>query len=254
MSAFNLLLTSAAATLIASCQSVPTTAPLNFAEISCEALPDAVFPPEGLRIHNHNNYTRGHYKDRIAEFRTNPLQCGQIVMLGDSLTEQNDWSQTVQSDNAIRNRGIAGDTSDGLRQRLDETIASKPAIVFIMIGTNDLWTSNTPKQTVDNIVGMVNRISQHNPDTTIIIQTVLPVSSEPELNRQVRDINYRLKSSTSLGRTKFLDVHNAMRDGDGNLSSAFTTDGVHLNKEGYAVWSAMISELLIDLEESTVTP
>jgi lysophospholipase L1-like esterase len=58
-------------------------------------------------------------------------------MLGDSLTEWGNWHELVP-EHRIINRGIAGDTSSGVLDRLQEVIERRPKVVFVMIGTNDI--------------------------------------------------------------------------------------------------------------------
>src|SRR5262249_1762037 len=59
------------------------------------------------------------------------------VMLGDSNTEWVDWHELFPGVQFL-NRGIAGDTSAGVLNRLDEVIGRHPKVVFLMIGINDL--------------------------------------------------------------------------------------------------------------------
>ena len=60
-----------------------------------------------------------HYNQRVAEFeRMEPIDSTQIVMLGNSLTENGgNWNERLQVDNVV-NRGIIGDTAEGMSERL----------------------------------------------------------------------------------------------------------------------------------------
>ena len=71
-----------------------------------------------------------------------------LICIGDSLTEGADipaghsWPELVG--NALNmdviNGGIGGDTTTGMLARFHpEVVARKPALVFILGGTNDLW-------------------------------------------------------------------------------------------------------------------
>ena len=57
-----------------------------------------------------------------------------IVMLGDSLTEWGNWHELMPQHHII-NRGIAGDTSSSVLDRLDEVMQRQPKVVFVMVGT-----------------------------------------------------------------------------------------------------------------------
>ena len=57
-----------------------------------------------------------------------------IIFIGNSITEGGkNWSEKFNIPN-IRNRGISGDVTDGVLERLDEIIFFKPKAVFILIG------------------------------------------------------------------------------------------------------------------------
>ena len=58
-----------------------------------------------------------------------------VVMLGDSLTSNVNWSELF--DRRIINRGVGGDITDGYLQRLKYVYDLKPKKVFINGGTND---------------------------------------------------------------------------------------------------------------------
>ena len=71
-------------------------------------------------------------------------------MPGDSLTEGIDWRELFP-DVKILNRGIGGDTSAGVLNRLDEVIGRHPKIVVLMIGANDLRMGVPVPQVAANI-------------------------------------------------------------------------------------------------------
>ncbi|HDW0335773.1 TPA: hypothetical protein RKY49_004741, partial [Escherichia coli] len=82
-----------------------------------------------------------------------------IIMLGDSITETGRWSDFFPSV-SIANYGIAGDTSQGIKNRLEPIINAKPKKVFIMIGTNDLTNHESVQKILDNyrdIIEILNR-------------------------------------------------------------------------------------------------
>lgn len=67
---------------------------------------------------------------------------GEIVFTGSSLCELfpiNEMLQNVEPRIRVYNRGIGGDVTDGLLERMDESIFDlEPKKVFINIGTNDI--------------------------------------------------------------------------------------------------------------------
>jgi lysophospholipase L1-like esterase len=201
-------------------------------------------------VATHSGAAKRHFRKRLQEFSGAPLACGQIVMLGDSLTELNDWEEAIPGNAGLRNRGISGDTSDGVLARLDEIIASQPRAVFLLIGTNDLWTDNSAAITVSNIARTADRIRAKSPETMVIVQTVFPVRKvawerNPDTaNEKVRAINALLKRQSRAGRFLLLDTYALLVDRGGKLNAAYTSDGLHLNEAGNAAWSLLVTHAL----------
>ena len=70
---------------------------------------DHLYPSEDLVIENHDDWGEGNYRKVIKEFKSNPLNYGDIVFLGNSITQGGkNWSEKLDYPN-IRNRGIDGD-------------------------------------------------------------------------------------------------------------------------------------------------
>jgi hypothetical protein len=82
-------------------------------------------------------YNSSYYQDKKTHFDTLPKSESEIIFLGDSLSDSCEWSELFPNQR-IKNRGIAGDTTNGILNRIDEVIASKPQKLFLLIGINDL--------------------------------------------------------------------------------------------------------------------
>jgi lysophospholipase L1-like esterase len=226
--------------------------PARAASTACASIPAGAFEPPKDKVASHTSFAHKHFRKRLREFSRAPLACGQIIMLGDSLTELNDWTRSVRAGVTLQNRGISGDTSDGVLARLEEITASQPKAVFLMIGTNDLWSSNPPETTAANISKITDRIKARNPGTIIFVQTVLPMRVDYAPNDKARAINALLKKDSKRAPYILLDTYLRLADSKGALRGMFTTDGIHLNDKGYAVWSNLVTDTLRqhDLSES----
>ena len=87
---------------------------------------DPIYPHDSLVIRYHTEWTENHYEERIKEFKEHPLSMGDIVFIGNSITEDGkNWGAKLDIDNA-KNRGISGDVTDGVLLRLGELIKYKP--------------------------------------------------------------------------------------------------------------------------------
>ncbi|MFM8911788.1 MAG: GDSL-type esterase/lipase family protein, partial [Flammeovirgaceae bacterium] len=116
-----------------------------------------------------------HYVKRVAMFKKQPIVTEKIMMVGNSITEGGDWKKLL-NDSTIINRGISGDVTFGVLNRLDDIIRRKPAKVFLLIGINDL-SRNTPNEVIiENIFNIVYRVRSASPRTEIFVQSILPLN------------------------------------------------------------------------------
>ena len=127
----------------------------------------------------HDDWGKNNYKKLLNQFNSQPLNNGEIIFLGNSITaEGEDWGRRFGY-SKIKNRGIGGDVTDGVLARLDEIIYFKPRAVFLLIGINDLWnnTPTIPKPAYigTNIIKITDIIKRRSSDTKVYIQTVLPI-------------------------------------------------------------------------------
>lgn len=210
---------------------------------------EALYPPASIIIKQHNNdWSRNNYVARIQQFKNDPLKMGEIVFLGNSLTEQGgDWSAKFGI-NGIRNRGIAGDVSDGVLKRLDEIVYFKPKAVFLLIGVNDIFNLQggggitSAEYIANNILNIAKTIRQGSPATRIYVQTILPAGADIRANTQL--VNVLIKNNGQSGTYTPVDLHTAFTNNEGLMRQDLTTDGLHLNDKGYKVWTNFIDSLV----------
>ncbi len=96
-------------------------------------------------------------------------------MLGNSITEGANW-KVLLNDTTIINRGISGDVTFGVLNRIADITERKPSKLFVLIGINDL-SRNTPDEIiVENIFKMVSKVKSGSPSTVIYVQSILPTN------------------------------------------------------------------------------
>ena len=174
-----------------------------------------------------------YYRSRLSLFRQTPGSAD-VVMLGDSITEGVDWHEQFP-EVKILNRGIGGDTSKGVLNRLDEVIGRHPRIVFLMIGVNDLL-SGVPVATADaNIRLIVIALVQKK--IHVVLQTTIYATPQywPEINDRINELNRSLSDLCTTSEVVCVDLNRALAD-RGALSWRFSWDGLHLNAAGYLAW------------------
>jgi len=215
-----------------------------------------------LDIPYHTTDQKRYYFKRCAEFDEVQIGYDKIVFLGDSITEGGgDWNNYFGTKNIV-NRGISGDTTLGVLARLNEICFYKPISLFLLIGINDIFNSDspnrkkiTPLSVSNNIIAIAEIIYKRSPSTQVYIQTTLPINNrlykkltgtfpahEMPLPDQINQINTILKKNESQNHYTVIDLHDIFLDSRGSLSKKYTPDGVHLNEEGYHKWSNFIKD------------
>ena len=182
------------------------------------------------------------YKARVDLFRSLPHSRKDVVFLGNSLTFWADWSDLL-GDTRYKNRGIPGDITFGVLERLDEVIQGRPAKVFILIGINDLARHIPNAVILQNYRRMARRIKTGSPRTQIYFQTLLPTNDtfqklKGHYNKEthVQYLNNALKEMAPTEGFEVIDLHPHFVDETGKLKQEYTWDGVHLTLAGNQKW------------------
>ncbi|WP_207917087.1 family 20 glycosylhydrolase [Flavobacterium hiemivividum] len=195
-----------------------------------------------------------YYHQRVSHFKTLPKTKNDIVFLGNSISDGAEWSELF-ADNQIKNRGISGDFTAGVLNRLDEITNRKPKKVFLLIGVNDLARNTATDSIFKNIIQIARFLKQESPSTKIYIQSILPVNDvykkfdgHTGKGEQIKSLNASLKQNAKDYNYTFIDLYTAFSDGNGKMAKQLTNDGLHLNGEGYLLWKRLVYPYVYHLE------
>ncbi len=163
------------------------------------------------------------------------------IFLGDSLSQ---WfpSDRLPAQRLWLNQSISGDTTGGILRRLSTFAHTRPQVVYLMAGVNDLKTGASDQTIVSTLRQILQRLRQTHPDSKIVLQSILPTRSLPVASQRIVNLNRQLQAIAQQQGAYYLDVHSAMTDADGFLRLDLTTDGLHLNANGYAIWQAVLQQ------------
>ena len=164
------------------------------------------------------------------------------IMLGDSLSL---WFPTngLNTGKLWLNQGISGDTSSGILTRLSAFSATKPEVIYIMAGVNDLRKGTSDKIILSNHRRIVRRLKITHPNSHIIIQSILPTRRPKIPNTRIRNLNGQLAIIAKEEGVNYVNIHKWFTDFKGDLRQELTTDGLHLSLNGYEVWQAAIEQI-----------
>lgn len=190
------------------------------------------------------------YDLQVEQFRSYPNSPNDVIFLGNSLTAYTNWNELLGLAN-VRNRGISGDTTFGVLERLDEITEGKPAKVFILIGINDI-SRNVPSVLIlRNYNKILQKIKSQSPNTKIYIQTLLPVNNtftrypnHYNKDQEIAAVNQGLKDLAENEKIELIDLNPFFLDQDDRLSKKYTEEGLHLNSQGYLLWAEILKPYL----------
>lgn len=192
-----------------------------------------------------------YYNQRRTLFEKLPDTKGEIIFLGNSITDGCEWVELLQNPKA-KNRGISGDTTEGVLYRLNEVTRSNPAKVFLLIGINDLSRGISKDTVFSNICEIATRILKDSPKTKVYIQSILPVNDSFGLFKnhtnktdEVLWVNAQLKVWCTNENVGFVDLYSHFKMPDSEkMNPKYTNDGLHLLGDGYLLWAEIITPLL----------
>ena len=113
---------------------------------------------------------------------------------------------------------------------------------------NELGWPNT-QAFCDGYGEIIDAVRERQPEATVYIQSILPVSAEVSAqnidntnNQQILKFNEMLKDIAKDKNAVYLDVASVMTDSDGNLPNEAATDGIHPGSKYYQKWADYLKE------------
>lgn len=204
-----------------------------------------------LSSYSQENKFGTYYNQRLSLFEKMPDTKGEIIFLGNSITDGGEWCELLKNPKA-KNRGISGDTTEGVLFRLNEITSSKPKKVFLLIGINDLSRGVSKDTVFSNICRIAQIIKKDSPRTKVFIQSILPVNESFGLFKNhtnktadVLWVNTQLKAWCEKEQVQYVDLYSRFTIKDSELlNPQLTNDGLHLKGEGYLLWLDIIKPFL----------
>ena len=181
------------------------------------------------------------------------------ILMGDSISL---WfpNELLPSDRSWLNQGISGETSAGLLNRLEVVDKTKPEVIFVMIGINDLIGGVKDETILANQQLIISYLRQVHPKAKIVVQSILPHGGEKVTwegrdrllaipNSRIQELNHRLRAIARKEGVIYIDLYPLFADDEGNLKRALSTDGLHLSHQGYLVWRnalLVLNQLIVE--------
>ena len=198
-----------------------------------------------------------YYHNKVTSFgvQNANLSEGQIVFIGDSITDLYPLDSYYSDlDRACYNRGIGGDTTQGVIDRLKVSIFDvNPSTIVLMIGTNDI-DGGVPNETIiENYKIILSEINKNQPMVELYFVSVIPQNKDLESyteldvdknNKTILTINEAIQELCDEFGCTYINLHSNLLDENGYLRKNLSDDGIHLNANGFEIWTSLLKPYL----------
>lgn len=190
-------------------------------------------------------------KNNFTYLNNEICEKGQTIFAGDSITEIYNLTDfygeySKKTGLAVYNRGISGDTSNKLLERLNDNVLSlDPKNIVYLIGTNDFGIGFDVDFVENNIKQILELTTKKCPNAKVIIEGIYPVKNAGKRNNKaILELNRRIIKYCT-GNITYVDLTDIFADKNGKMSDAFSYDGLHLNAKGFNEVTKVIMPLLL---------
>ena len=208
----------------------------------------SVILPEKREEERRNEIFRGYYNAKLEQYALENAEYDDyevdVAFIGDSLTDGYDLA-TYYPQYVTANRGIGGDTTFGLQDRLQVSLYDlKPKVVVMLIGANNMDTM------LQNYESILQDLKQNLPESKIVILSLTAMGGEHwgRKNQLAAYNNVSIKLLAERYDYEFVDLYSVLYDVSiGEVYEGYTTDGGHFTPLGYSVVTAEITPVLKEL-------
>lgn len=228
---------------------VPVTIPASASTTSIQELQEVLISDLGPR-HQLSYAQWVELLDKEAQVMAQSQPQHLNILLGDSISL---WfpPDFLPPERIWLNQGISGETTYGLMRRIPLLDQTRPEAIFVMIGINDLLRGIKDRELLENQRKIIRDLRWNHPQASIVVHSILPHSGPSATwegrnrllavsNDRIRNLNRQLKAIALEEGGHYLDLQPLFTDENGYLRRSLSTDGLHLNREGYLLWSSAL--------------
>jgi lysophospholipase L1-like esterase len=147
----------------------------------------------------------------------------------------------------VINRGFGGSHISDANHYIDRVVLKyAPRTIVFYAGDNDIAAGKSPQQVAEDYRRFVTTVHQWLPETRMIYLPIKPSTLRWKLWPQMQEANELIAEfSASDNRLDYADTAAPLLGEDGQpRRDLLLEDGLHLNAEGYRVWTKILTPLL----------
>jgi lysophospholipase L1-like esterase len=160
-----------------------------------------------------------------------PLEPGSVVLVGDSHVEHGPWLDVLTP---LRNRGISGAKIADVASWIDDVLASEPAQLVLVIGSNDVYFCESPKASAAAAEQLFAHVAGK-AQCPVIVVSIPPLPAD---KRAVDALNKTLARLCAQHGFHWVDIGPTLSAMD------WTVDGLHLTPDAYRAIAPLLTEAL----------
>lgn len=190
------------------------------------------------------------FEDEIKRYeeadRKSPPPKGAVLFVGSSSIRM--W-RTLAADMApltVINRGFGGSKACDVLNFIDRIVTPyAPQSIVYYEGDNDLQAGRKPEQIRDDVRAFAGQVCAALPGVKIYMLSIKPSPSRAKLWPSAQEANKLLREFAKETKgVAYVDVSTEMlKDGQAR-QELFLQDNLHMNPDGYAIWTRIIKAAL----------
>jgi lysophospholipase L1-like esterase len=181
-----------------------------------------------------------------------PPQPGGIVFIGSSSIRMWNLAASFPRRPTV-NYGFGGSHLADTVHYLDRLVLPlHPKVLVVYAGDNDIHNGLSPEQVREDFDRLVHWLETKLPQTRLLYIAIKPSRARwPEFPRMQRANGLIAARCAESDRCGFVDIVPSMLGQDGEpRAGLFLSDGLHLNEEGYRVWTELLEKRLAAMADA----
>lgn len=162
-----------------------------------------------------------------------------VAITGDSHVEFGNWYEYFDGAVAVRNCGLARARIEDVTELVTAMGDRSPQALVVLCGVNNLAGSESVDSCLSRYQSLITLIQTRLRPGKVFIVAVMPFRTTPvdqwakTQNAKIKEFNQELVQLCQREHVIFVDANPALIDVSGGLNTDLTSDGLHLNPEGY---------------------
>ncbi|MBP1474960.1 hypothetical protein J7I44_11670 [Frateuria sp. MAH-13] len=190
------------------------------------------------------------WQSEIAAFaaidRLDPAPADAVLFVGSSSIRLWHTLAADLPDVPTINRGFGGsEIADSVYFAEQLIRPYRPRAIVMYAGGNDLADGKSPTQVRDAFAAFVTQARRWAVEAPFAYLSIKPNLSRRRQLPQIRQANALIRACAQARAVDYLDIHAPMLGADGEADPRwFDDDGLHLNADGYALWTGVVRDWL----------